>query len=213
MANISRVFGFRPVKHLNGSCYNGQANIYEFAAGETVPVFIGDAVLRSTEASTSGLITVKSLSAHATDANNVTSGIVQGVVVGIVVPKLDPLTGKMSTGSMALDTPTYLPAGTKGYVLVSDSPDTVYEIQSTAAFTQALVGSNCDVGVLAVSGNQTTTGASGMYINATTPDTTGTRPCKMIGHVQRVDNEQAAAYNKVLVVFSTHAFGNAVAGV
>ena len=60
MANISRVFGFRPVKHQNGSCYNGQANIYEYAAGETIPLYVGDAVVRSTEASTSGLVTVSS---------------------------------------------------------------------------------------------------------------------------------------------------------
>ena len=73
MANTSRVFGAKPVKHFTGAPYDGQANIYEFAVGETVPLFVGDFVLRSTEASTSGLVTVKSLSAHATDANDVNS--------------------------------------------------------------------------------------------------------------------------------------------
>ncbi len=32
MANTSSINGFRPVKHLNGSPYNGQANIYYVAS-------------------------------------------------------------------------------------------------------------------------------------------------------------------------------------
>ena len=48
MANVNRANGFTPVKHLNGSPYNGQVNVYEVPAGETIPVFIGDLVeLRS----------------------------------------------------------------------------------------------------------------------------------------------------------------------
>lgn len=213
MANVSRVNGFRPVKHQNGSPYNGQANIYEFAAAETVPLFVGDAVLRSTVASTSGLVTVKSLSGHATDANDVTSGIVQGVVVGIINPKFDPLDGKLSTGSVSLDTPVYAPAGTKAYVLVADAIDIIYEIQSTASYALADIGLNADVGVLAVATQGTVAGTSGMYVNATAPTASATRPVHVIGHVKRVDNEAPAANNKLLVQFTTHASGNAIAGV
>ncbi len=212
MANVSRVNGFRPVKHQNGSPYNGQANIYEFAAGETVPLFVGDAVLRSTEASTSGLVTVKSLSAHATDANDVTAGVVQGVVVGIVNSKFDPLDGKLSTGSVALDTPQYAPAGTKAYVLVADAIDIIYEIQSTASYALADIGLNADVGVLA-NAQAKTTGSSPMYVNATAPTASATRPVHVIGYVKRVDNEAPAASNKLLVQFTTHASGNAIVGV
>ena len=54
MANTSRIAGFKPVKHLNGSPYNGQANIYEVPAGEAVPVFVGDLVKLSDSAATAG---------------------------------------------------------------------------------------------------------------------------------------------------------------
>ena len=54
MANASRINGFKPVKHLNGSPYNGQANIYEVPAGEAVPVFVGDLVKLSDSAGTAG---------------------------------------------------------------------------------------------------------------------------------------------------------------
>ena len=34
MANVARLGGFTPVKHLNGSPYNGQFNLYEIVAGD-----------------------------------------------------------------------------------------------------------------------------------------------------------------------------------
>lgn len=211
MANISRVNGFKPVKHFSGAPYNGQANIYEYAVGETVPLFVGDFVLRSTEASTTGLVTVKSLSAHATDANDVTSGVILGSVVGIVNAKIDP-DGKLTTGSISLDTPQYLPAGTKGYVLVADSPDLIFEAQATSAYALADIGLNADVGVLANAASKVS-GNSPMYVNATTPTASATRPLHVVGWSRKVDNEGGAAYNKVLVQITTHAQGNAIVGV
>lgn len=212
MANTSRVFGFKPVKHFSGAPYNGQANIYEVSVSETVPVFVGDFVVRSTNASTSGLVTVKSLSAHATDANDVTSGVILGSVVGVVNSKLDPLDGSMTAGSIALDTPQYVPAGTKAYVLVADSPDLIFETQSTASFALADIGLNADVGVLA-NATAKTTGQSAMYVNATSPSASATRPVHVVGYVKRPDNEAPAAYNKILVQITTHAQGNAIVGV
>ena len=211
MANVSRVNGFKPVKHFSGAPYNGQANIYEVSVSETIPIFVGDLVVRSTNASTSGLVTVKSLSAAAT-ANDVTSGVVLGAVVGVVNAKLDPLDGKMTAGSISLDTPQYAPASTKSFILVSDSPDIIYEVESTASFALANIGLNGDVGVLA---NTTAlvTGNSPMYVNATAPTASATRPIHIVGYVKRPDNEAPAAYNKILVKLTTSAQGNAIVGV
>lgn len=211
MANVSRVNGFRPVKHFTGAPYNGQANIYEVSASETVPIFPGDLVVRSTNASTTGLVTVKSLSAS-TSANDVTSGVVLGAVVGVINPKLDPVTGKMSAGSIALDTPQYVPASTMAYVLVADSPDIIYEVQATGSFALADIGLNADVGCLASSG-LTATGNSGMYVNATSPTASATRPIHVVGYSTRIDNEAPGAYQKLLVQITTHAQGNAIVGV
>lgn len=211
MANTSRVSGFKAVKHQNGSPYNGQANIYEFSVSETVPLFVGDAVVRSTNASTSGYVTVKSLSAAGT-ANDVTSGVVQGVVVGILPHKLDSVAGTMTAGNIALDTPQYAAAGTKTFVMVADAIDLVYEIQATGSYALADIGLNADVGVLANTASLLT-GNSPMYVNATSPTASATRPLHVIGYAQRVDNEAPAAYNKLLVQFTTHASGNAIVGV
>lgn len=212
MANVSRVNGFKPVKHFSGAPYNGQANIYEVSASETVPIFVGDLVVRSTNPSTSGLVTVKSLSAAAT-ANDVTAGVCVGAVVGIVNPKMDPLDGTMTSGSITLDTPQYAPASTKSFVLVCDSDDIIYEVQSTASYALADIGLNADVGVLATAGNGLVTGNSGMYVNATAPTASATRPIHVVGYVKRPDNEAPAAYNKLLVQLTTSAQGNAIVGV
>lgn len=213
MANTSRVNGFRPVKHASGAPYNGQANIYEVSVSNTIPIYVGDLVIRDpTNASTSGLQTVVSISSHASNANDVASGIIVGAVVGILNVKMDP-DGKMTAGSINLDTPLSVPVSTKAFVLVADDIGLIFEAQSTAVATQALVGMNADVSTLAVSGNQGTTGQSGMYVAATTMDATATRPLTFLGFSRRVDNEQATANNKVLVRITTHAYGNAIAGV
>jgi len=211
MANVSRVNGFKPVKHFTGAPYNGQCNIYEVSVSETIPIFVGDLVVRSTNASTSGLVTVKSLSAAAT-ANDVTAGVCLGAVVGVVNSKMDPLDGKMTAGSIALDTPQYAPATTKSFVLVCDAADIIYEVESTASFALADIGLNGDVGVLA---NTTAlvTGNSPMYVNATAPTASATRPVHIVGYVKRPDNEAPAAYNKILVQLTTSAQGNAIVGV
>ena len=202
MANISRINGFRPVKHITGTPYNGQANIYEVAAGETIPVFIGDLVVLSNSAATGGYPAVEApIAAAATSGNYV------GAVVGILNTKLDP-NGLMSTGSISLDTPQYRAASTKTYVLVADSPGLVFEAQADDTIAFASVGLN--VGVVEGSGSaslgSTTTGASGMQVDASSVATTSTLPLQILAITPRPDNAGASAYNKVLVRINTHAF-------
>lgn len=211
MANVSRVNGFKPVKHLNGSPYNGQANIYEVPAGETIPVFIGDLVILSSNAPTSNYPVVKNV-ATATTAANYASAVIVGAVVGIINSKQD-VDGKMTTGSVSLDVPYYRPASTKQYVLVADSPDLIFEAQSTASVALADIGMNVDIAVVDFSTLATTTGASPQNVASTAPSASATRPLQLVGFSTRVDNEPAGANNKVLVKVTTHAYGNAVAGV
>ena len=210
MANTSKINGFRPVRHLNGSPYNGQANIYEVPAGETVPVFVGDLVKLSDSNATAGVPACESFCAASSQVN---SGNVLGVVVGILNTKMDPLDGKMTNGSIALDTPVYRAASTKQFVLVCDSPDVILEAEADAAVAEASVGLNADVGASAHT-NPLITGASPMYVYSTTaPSASATRPLQIMGIVKRPDNEPNAAYNKILVKITNHAYGNAVAGV
>ena len=44
MANINRPNGFRPVRHLNGSMYNGQGNLYYIPSSDANAYAVGDLV-------------------------------------------------------------------------------------------------------------------------------------------------------------------------
>jgi len=210
MANISKINGFKPVKHLNGSPYNGQANMYEVAAADTDPVFVGDLVVLSAAAATAGLPAVKALVGASAQ---VAAGVIVGAVVGIINTKVDPLDGNMSAGSISLDTPQYRPASTKQLILVADSPDIIFETEADASVALADVGLNVGVGATAHT-NPLLTGNSPMYAYSTTaPSASATRPLQILGIVKRPDNQAVSAFNKVLVKITTHAYGNAVAGV
>lgn len=205
MANVSKT-GFTPVKHINGSAYNGQANIYEVAAGEAIPVFVGDLVVLSDANATGPYPAVESPIAAAA-----TAGKYVGSVVAVLNSKFDPVEGKMSTGSVSLDTPQYRPASTKQYILVADSPDLIFECQADEAVAVASNGLNAGVveGSGTASLGSTTTGRSGMQLDGSSVATTSTLPLQIMGYPNRVDNEPAAQYNKVLVRINTHAFGSA----
>ena len=210
MANTSRINGFKPVKHLNGSPYNGQANLYEVPAGEAVPVFIGDLVKLSDSAATSLYPAVEAVVGASAQ---IAAGPILGAVVGIVNAKFDPVGGVLSTGSIALDTPVYRPASTKQFVLVADSDDLIFEAEADASVALASIGLNVGVGASAHT-NPLLNGASPMYVYSTTaPDTTSTRPLQIVGLVNRPDNE-VGANSKVLVRINVHSYGSVgVAGV
>jgi hypothetical protein len=210
MANTSRINGFKPVKHLNGAPYNGQANLYEVPSTEAVPVFVGDLVKLSDQVATSLYPAVEAVVGASAQ---IAAGPILGAVVGIVNAKFDPVGGVLSTGSIALDTPVYRPASTKQFVLVADSDDLIFEAQADASVALASIGLNVGVGASAHT-NPLLNGASPMYVYSTTaPDTTATRPLQIVGLVNRPDNE-VGANSKVLVRINVHSYGSVgVAGV
>lgn len=181
MANTSRINGFKPVKHLNGAPYNGASTIYAVKSG--TKLVAGDLVKLTGGASQNGIAEVDAATNDAA---------VLGAVVGVIVAKMDQVTGKMSNGTVSLDTPVSVTGGsTPAYVLVSDSPDVVYEVQK-ASFTATDVGTSGGFDFAGSAGGDATTGVSQMYLSDT-----ATGVVQVLGLVQRVDNE-SGAYGKVL---------------
>lgn len=193
MANTSKIRGFIPVKHVNGSPYNGQANIYYVPSSDGTALFVGDPVKLAADANSQGIQQVTKATAGAA---------VLGVVVGVINTKFDPVAGNMSGGSVSLDTPVYRPASTGQYVLVCDAPDVVYEVEAVTgsnasySFAVADVGLNADLSTVAGS---TVTGTSAAALNMATAAATATLQWKILGVVQRPDNEITGASTKVLV--------------
>jgi len=197
--------GFKPVKHLTGAPFNGQGNMY--VVGGSTTLVPGDIVKLDGTGHASGISTITI--AAATD-------VPVGVVIGVINTKLDPVTGKMTTGAISLDTPQT--AGQGAFVIVADSPDLVMETE-IATYAQADVNTNYE---LVPTTYNTSTGASNMKIIAN--GNTQADPFRLLGTVQRDDYVSGATYArpadadtnvKVLVAFNTHQYkGSAgVAGV
>ena len=204
MANTSKINGFRPVKHVTGAPYNGQANIYGVASGDSTALFVGDVVKLAADGNAAG---IQYVTAHAAGVAG-TGQPALGVVVGVINTKLDPVDGRMSGGSISLDTPVYRPGSVEQYVLVSDAPDLIYEVEATAAgsaysFAVADIGQNANI--FAGSGS-TTTGNSAHSLNMSDKGTAATLPFKILGVSKKIDNEVTGNYTKVLVQINNHQF-------
>lgn len=186
MSSVSRINGFRPVKHVNGSPYNGQANVYFMASGNSDVVMVGDAVKLAGDArAATGAPTVARCGA---------TDVPVGVVVGILFSGVGDVTNMPPVSD--LNTPVYRRASTDRYLLVCDSPDVIYEVQyagtSVAAATiTANVGLN---GQFTTTAGSTTTGSSGMQLDSAGLATTATLPLKIVGFPNRPDNIPGDTY-------------------
>lgn|SRR5574343_88062 len=213
MPNVSRIKGFIPVKYEGGSTYNGKANLYAVSSGDSTALFVGDAVKLATDGNSEGIQHVTALAAGVAGTGQ--AGV--GVVVGIVNAKRDPVTGKMTAGSITLDTPQYRPASTAQYVLVADDPQLVFEVEATnagSAYSFAVADVGLNANIYAGAGS-TTTGTSAHSLDMGDKGTTATLPFKVIGVSRRIDNDATGNYTKVLVRFNNHQFngGTGTAGV
>lgn len=177
MANFDAPNGFKPVRYLNGSPYNGAHNIYLKVVGLNEAFFIGDIVAIAGSAGTTGLqvrgvdvegIPTIQLGAVSTD--------VLGVVVGFK-PNPDALGTNHS------------PALTAAIVMVADDPNLVFEIQEDSVgtdFGAVDVGRNVDS--IAVTAGNATTGTSIMELDSSVTSVTTTAMCQLLRLVPKVGN-------------------------
>ena len=195
MANTSSINGFRPVKHTNGSPYNGQSNLY-YVASAADEIFVGDIVKLAGSADANGIASV----------DLATTEVPVGVVVGIMHSKFDPV-GKMNSGSTSLDLPSVanIAASGSGYVMVADSPDIVMEVE-TSNGTPAV--ENIGLNASLATGTRTSTGVtSPATLDMGTEATTSTLNFRILGFSQKVGNEVGASA-KMLVGFNVHQYGS-----
>jgi hypothetical protein len=96
------------------------------------------------------------------------------------------------------------------FVLVADDADLLYEVEAVTganasyAMLAADVGLNADLSTVAGS---TTTGVSAAALDMSTKATTATLQFKVVGTVQRVDNEPTGNATKVLVKINNATMG------
>lgn len=205
MASVSRINGLRPVKHISGGSYTGQANVYFVPASNADVIMVGDVVkLASDGRSPTGVPTV---ARHAGGATEAAVGVVVGILFSGVgdAQNVPPVTD--------MNTPVYRRASTDRYLLVADDPGLVFEAQTIGpALATVDIGLNAEVDVAA--GN-TSSGSSGMTVDLATKATTATLPLKIVGFPYRPDNNIGDAFTNVYVRINNHQYnsGTGSAGV
>lgn len=220
MANVNRPNGFRPVRHLNGSMFNGQVNLYYIPSTDANAYAVGDLVtfVGTTSSTVSNLWPNQPIGVPiVTRATNAAAVVVLGAIVGFLA---DP-TNLQNSG--------YRPAsnGNGAYVWVSDAPDIIYEAQLCGASAAAIapnvsaaagtnyIGLNAQINTTNAAASNFGAGLSNMMVDASTAATTATLPLKVIRYSSRIDQDLSAAgvYPKVEVVINTPFFGYGVAGI
>jgi hypothetical protein len=200
MSSVSRINGFRPVKSVSGTSWNGQANVYFVPASDATVIMVGDAVQLAGDArAASGAPTVSRLASA--------TGIPVGIVVGIIFTGMGDVTNIPPVND--LNTPIYRRANTDRYLLVVDDINVVYEVQlagagPAAATVTAAVGLN---GQFTLTAGNTTTGTSGMQLDSAGQATTATLPLKILGFPNRPDNIPGDAFFSYWVKINSSSLG------
>lgn len=192
MPNSDNPFGLKPVRHRNGAPFNGAGRIYSVAAGDATAIFVGDLVTGAGTAQTIGGVVYSDV------VQSATGGVFQGVVMGVLPDTQDSL--------------KYRAASTQRLLLVADDPDLLFEMQEVTGGTPLTAN---DIGLnanIVVAAGSTVTGLSGIELNNATEATTNTLDVKIVGFVNRVDNE-IGEHAKWLVALNRHRFANQIAGV
>jgi len=170
MANTDTPFGLKPIKHLDGSPWNGKFNVYYLPATDGTATFRGDVVVRAAGADTTGRYPTVAQAA-ATDI------YIVGVIIGFgltpeIMANADNLAYKYRVASTAM------------YCAVVDDPSVIFEAQEDGTMAYTAVGQNCDI---TVGSGDTSTGLSAMEIDSSDAKNT-TAQLRVLRLVDRPDN-------------------------
>lgn len=207
MANANQPFGLRPYRS------NGQINVYRIPSTDTLVYHVGDVVK---SAAGGDLVSgCSDVILFGTRGATATSGNTRGAIVGI-----GTRAGTAGQSAVAGFDPTNLEAmsipatKTKDYfVLVDDSPDTIFEAQTLDTIAASAFNKNTGLAVgAAPSAGQV---VSNTTVSGSTATTTITLPIKIIGAPDQPDNDLTApgTYSRILVMLNTHELSGNTVGV
>ena len=188
--NVDRPNGFKPVGTLSGGDWTASIRTYTLDGSHSA-IYVGDLVQMTSD----GYLDV-----YAAGEEDVV-----GVCVGVEVnPGLD----------RATEHPGYMPANVTGKIRVATDPLLLMEAQEdgdTDPLELADVGANVEI---INGGGSTTTGVSGMELDSSTHNTTATLPLRLVGLVDRPDNQlgdtdSSKPNARWLVTFANHSFNDA----
>ncbi len=179
MANVIAPKGFVPVRHLNGSPWNGQTQAFAVLAADGTAMFVGDMVQLEGTSGAAGLTTFGMDLEGVASVETATPGTAGQDNVGVVVG-FSPDPNNLMLKHRA--------ASTARIAYVVTDPTVVYEIQEdadTTPYDKDAIG--LAVTFVATAGN-TTTGVSKFVLDSSETSNTATFPLKLIGLSKKVGN-------------------------
>lgn len=196
MATTSRPRGLQPVKMIGGRPANWGQTLYKIPDGYATAIFNGDPVVMTASGSTRG--TIARMNATATATTITSSGTWLGVFLGCEY--VDPTTKQPTWRQYYPGSIT--PASGSIYAHVIDDPDALFEIQADGALAQTTLGTNAAIIQTAV-GN-TTTGNSGLQLDASSVESTSSLPLRIVDFVTRPESSIGDTYTDAIVRLNTH---------
>ena len=219
MANINRPQGFKPIRHLNGSQFNGQTELFYIPSTDSNAYAVGDLVtfVGTTNSTVSNIYGTNQQIGVPIVARATAGGVpLLGAIVGFLA---DP-TNLQNSG--------FNPASNANgrYVWVATSPDIVYEAQLCGTAGAAIapnivaaagtnyVGMNASIYAPAATSNFGA-GLSGMMVDASTAVVTATFQLKVLRYSARIDQDLSTAglYPKVEVIINNHFWDTGTVGI
>lgn len=201
--------GFRPVKHQNGSPYNGQVNRYMVAAADSTIINVGDLVVLGSgtdivDPTVGGVFPVVTRAITAT-----TAAVAAAVVVGAVVG--------FEPDYSNLNLPNVRVASTRRIALVADAKDLIFACpQDGVGGVVAADSVGLNVGIICTAvPSSAAPAASTMCVDSSTVSTTNTLPLQVVGVTAAPDQDVTSTTRpaELLVRVNTHAFANGATGV
>lgn len=182
MATAATPYGLIPVQMLGGQVMTHGLRKMKIASGYATSIFHGDLVKRVT----AGLIEKDT---------GTTTALPVGIFLGV----------SWTDSTYGPRFQQYWPASTvasDAMAFVCDDPFQLFQVQASATLGQSSLG--CNVALVQGSGS-TSTGKSGVTINAATIANTATLPLRIVDYVTRPgSSELGDTYTDVLVKINTH---------
>lgn len=170
--------------------------LYKIPSAYATAIFNGDPVSMTTTGASRGTIGRMNTTVAATTVTS--SGTWLGVFIGCeyVDPNSkQPVWRQNYPGSIT-------PASGDIMAHIIDDPDALFEIQADGAIAQTRLGCNAAI-IQDVVGN-TTTGNSGLKLQASSVESTSTLPLRIVDFVTRPESSIGDTYTDVIVRLNTH---------
>lgn len=200
--NPNTPWGLQPIQNRDSSEYRANAKVYYVAASTTNPLFLGDPVIK---------VAASADTTYGYDAVNLVTAGTAHAITGVIVGFLGNSPNGGFFGNSGVPGPYYKATNSTvaQWVLVDDSPTTLWSVQCTGTPASTVVGKNVNL----VSGNGSKyTGWSGWQVSATTA-TTSTWQLQIVGFLQEVDNVIGNKFPKLIVRLNNSTEGLAATGI